>query len=90
MDKRLVIAIFIIGCLTGSIVTISYVRITSSQLEVFFSPNGGCEQVIIHYISNAKSYIHILMFSFTLDSVADALIASHERGVEVKALFEYY
>ncbi len=88
MDKKLLLSIFIIGVLVGSIVTITYSRLSTPQAEVYFSPNGGCEQIILYYISQAKSSIHILMFSFTLDNVANALIDSYERGVDVKVLFE--
>ncbi len=57
-------------------------------LGVYFSPKGGCEDQIINWINLANSSIHILIYSFTLDSVSDALIEAYHRGVEVKVVFE--
>ena len=57
-------------------------------LGVYFSPRGGCEDEIIHWIDRANRSIHILIYSFTLDSIGDALIRAHKRGVEVKVVFE--
>ena len=57
-------------------------------LGVYFSPRGGCEDEIIRWIDRANKSIHILIYSFTLDSIGDALIRAHKRGVEVKVVFE--
>ncbi len=57
-------------------------------LGVYFSPMDGCEDRILHWIGNANASIHILVYSFTLDSIGNALVEAHDRGVEVKAVFE--
>jgi len=57
-------------------------------LGVYFSPKGGCEDQVIGWIGRANRTIHILIYSFTLDSVSDALIEAQNRGVEVKVVFE--
>lgn len=57
-------------------------------LGVYFSPKGGCENAIIEWISRANKSIHILIYSFTLDSISDAIIDAYERGVDVKIVFE--
>jgi len=57
-------------------------------LGVYFSPNGGCESQIIEWIGRANRTIHVLIYSFTLDSISDALIEAYNRGVEVKVVFE--
>ena len=63
-------------------------QIRSQILGVFFSPNGGCEAQVIYWIGRANVSINILIYSFTLDSVGDALIIAHNRGVEVQVVFE--
>lgn len=82
------------GWLEGNITAyenqIEYLR---SQLEievlgVYFSPSGGCAQAIINLIGSANRSIHILIYSFTLDSIGDALIAAYRRGVDVRVVFE--
>lgn len=57
-------------------------------LGVYFSPKGGCAQQVINWINRANKTIHILIYSFTLDSIGDALINAHRRGVDVKIVFE--
>lgn len=55
---------------------------------VYFSPNGGCEQTVLTWVGRANATIHVLIYSFTLDSVGDALLDAYGRGVEVKVVFE--
>jgi len=95
-DKRLVIAIFIFGLLLGTTLGIVYGRYSESYLrpspaptyDVYFSPKGGCADAVLYWIGRANQSIHVLMFIFTLDSIADALISAHNRGVEVKVVLD--
>ncbi|MCX8170390.1 MAG: phospholipase D family protein [Candidatus Bathyarchaeota archaeon] len=57
-------------------------------LGIYFSPKGGCASAIINWIKRANSSIYILIYSFTLDSIGEALIEAYNRGVDVKAVFE--
>jgi len=57
-------------------------------LGVYFSPKGQCEEQLLYWINRANTSIHVLIYSFTLDSISDALIRAHNRGVEVKVVFE--
>ena len=62
--------------------------------EVYFTdlinhndPNvvsGSIEGYLITYINAAKTSIHIASFEFDLTPVAEALIAAHNRGVDVR------
>lgn len=45
---------------------------------------GTIPERLIEYIYDAEETIHIASFEFNLDPVAEALIAAHERGVEVQ------
>ena len=56
--------------------------------QVFFCPADNCAQALIDQINNADSSIHIAIYSFTLDSISEALVNAHARGVEVKIVFE--
>ena len=60
----------------------------SHSYEVYFSPKGGCEEALLYWIGRANSSIHIMIYSFTLDSLGEALISAHSRGVEVKVIME--
>jgi phosphatidylserine/phosphatidylglycerophosphate/cardiolipin synthase-like enzyme len=60
----------------------------STVSGVYFSPHGGCENQIISWINKANSSLHILIYSFTLDEVREALIQAHNRSVQVEVVFE--
>lgn len=49
---------------------------------------GGCADLLIDLISRANESIYVMIYSFTLDELADALIDASLRGVEVKVLVE--
>jgi len=57
-------------------------------LGVYFSPKGGCEDQVIYWISRANKSVHVLIYSFTLDSVGDALMTAYNRDIEVRVVFE--
>lgn len=61
---------------------------STGVLGIRFSPNGGCEDQILYWIGRANASIHVLIYSFTLDSIGDALITAYNRGVEVQIVFE--
>jgi phosphatidylserine/phosphatidylglycerophosphate/cardiolipin synthase-like enzyme len=56
--------------------------------EVYFSPHGGCTQAIIDNLNWAEKYIRVQAYSFTSKPIAEALIAAHKRGVDVKVLLD--
>ena len=49
---------------------------------------GGCMNILIDMISRANESIHVMIYGFTLDALADALIRAAERGVDVKVLIK--
>jgi len=94
-DRRLVIAVFIVGLLLGAIVGIVYSMYSGRYLqpsppgyEIHFSPKGGCADTIVYWIGRANQSVHVLMYVFTLQNVAEALISAHDRGIEVKIVFD--
>jgi len=59
-----------------------------SVLGVYFSPRGGAAQQVIYWIGRANRSVHILIYSFTLDGIGDAVLQAYRRGVEVQIVFE--
>jgi phosphatidylserine/phosphatidylglycerophosphate/cardiolipin synthase-like enzyme len=49
---------------------------------------GGLDDNLVYLIDNAQSSIDIAMFEFDLQSVADALIRAHQRGVSVRVVYD--
>ena len=94
MEKREFIAWFVVGILFLACVIIglhkppSQEPLDSTILGIYFSPDGGCEDVVIDWIGRANQSIHIMIYSFTLDDVGDALVTAHRNGIDVKVIFE--
>ena len=69
---------------------------TGSYYAVYFtdpastSPDlgNGIENHLIDLINGAQSTIDAAMFEFNLQNVADALIAAHQRGVQVRVVYD--
>ena len=57
-------------------------------LGVYFSPQGGCEGQVVNWIDRANKTIHVVIYSFTNDAIGDAVVRAHQRGVEIKVVFE--
>jgi len=71
--------------------------IAGKLLQVFFmqAPGQDCvtnEQPVVQEmlqdIASAKSQVHIGMYSFTIDEVANALVQAKDRGVPVELVME--
>ena len=58
------------------------------KYEVAFSPKQGATELVISAINKAKKQIYVAAYSFTSQSIADALIKAHKRGVEVKLILD--
>jgi phosphatidylserine/phosphatidylglycerophosphate/cardiolipin synthase-like enzyme len=62
----------------------------SPTIEVLFSPDQGEEilRILIDTIRNAEERVYILIFSFTLDEIAEAIIEKHREGLEIKIIMD--
>jgi phospholipase D len=95
-DRRLVVAVFIFGLLLGTTLGVVYARYGQPYLrpslaptyDVYFSPKGGCAEAVTYWIGKANQSVHVLMYIFSLESIADALISAHKRGVEVMVVLD--
>ena len=91
----LALGLIIASQLTSSQVITQHITQTvysgSSQpqiLEYCFSPNGNCDQVLIKYINQARSSIHIMIYEFTLKNIETSLVDARNRGIEVKLVMD--
>lgn len=64
------------------------VSLQENQLQVFFCPADHCDEQLIRRIEGAQESVDIAIYSFTLDSIGDALIEKHRAGVPVRVLFD--
>ena len=100
-NKRLaitaIIAFIISAC--GSFAVTTYnqpkhnpVSNTAPSIQVRFSPKGGCADLLGQAINDAKHFIYVAAYEFSLPPVVDALLAAHQRGVIIHILLDkgYY
>ena len=58
------------------------------KIETYFSPDDGTSQRIVELIQGAKESINFLAFSFTSDSIAEAMLERAYDGVVVLGVFD--
>jgi len=61
---------------------------TKQNIEVYFSPKGGCTEAIIAELNKAKTSILVQAYSFTSAPIAKALSDAKKRGVETKIILD--
>jgi cardiolipin hydrolase len=57
-------------------------------LAIRFSPRGGSASEVIYWIGRANRSLHVLIYSFTLDSIGDAILGAYRKDIDVKVVFE--
>jgi phosphatidylserine/phosphatidylglycerophosphate/cardiolipin synthase-like enzyme len=72
------------GCETNS----KPIQISSDEIEVFFSPQGGCTEAIVKTLDQAKSSVLIQAYSFTSSPIAKAVVEAHKRGVQTEVILD--
>lgn len=60
----------------------------NTPMEIYFAPKDDVIGKINSYIGQAKSSVRFMAFSFTQDSMAQAMLAAAGRGVTVQGVFE--
>jgi len=63
-------------------------RVSAEVLDVCFSRVDFCRDDIISWINNAESYVYVMVYSFTADEIADALVDAHRRGLDVRVVID--
>ena len=56
--------------------------------DICMSPLDKCQEVVIDELNKATSTIDLALYSLTLDSIADAIVLAHERGVDVRVIID--
>jgi len=59
-----------------------------ADVQVYFSPLGGCQQAVVESINKAASEIDVAIYIFTNPDIAEALVAAKVRGVKVRVLLD--
>jgi phosphatidylserine/phosphatidylglycerophosphate/cardiolipin synthase-like enzyme len=64
------------------------ISLEGTQVETFFSPDDNAQSRIIELINGAQHSVHFMAFVFTADPLAQAVVAAHQRGVQVSGVIE--
>lgn len=57
-------------------------------VQVYFSPNGGCQHAVISEIRKASRTIDIAMYYLSSKAIAQALIQARENNVRVRIVLD--
>jgi phosphatidylserine/phosphatidylglycerophosphate/cardiolipin synthase-like enzyme len=60
----------------------------AGDIEVYFSPNGGCRHAVIDQIRNASQAIDIAMYYLSSGQIARALVDARKRQVRVRIVLD--
>jgi phosphatidylserine/phosphatidylglycerophosphate/cardiolipin synthase-like enzyme len=61
---------------------------TLPPIEIYFSPQGGCTEAIVHELAAARQSILVQAYSFTSVPIAKAIVEAHRRGVAVDVILD--
>jgi phosphatidylserine/phosphatidylglycerophosphate/cardiolipin synthase-like enzyme len=54
--------------------------------DVYFSPDGGIRQHLVHTIQQSRQHIDVAVYQITSTELASALVAAKDRGVRIRIL----
>jgi len=66
------------------LILVGITSLAHAETRVFFSPNGGCQSVVISEINKARKSIDVAMYAFTSKEIAQALLDAKKRDVKIK------
>ena len=64
------------------------VQLGRTNVEVYFSPEDGVAKYVLQRIAAARRSIHFMTFSYTANTIADAMVAKAKAGLPVHGVFE--
>ena len=93
MQKRLAKLLFLI--LPAALSLLPFMTVGAPSIPIWFTEVGATdvstevteiEAALLSRINGAEESINIAIYDFNRDSLRDALIAAHQRGVTVKVI----
>ena len=78
----------VVGCQSPRATGVLPPTTQQSAWDVCFSPKGGCTDLVVRTLAQARSVVHVQAYSFTSQPIAQALVDAHKRGVAVEAILD--
>jgi len=67
---------------------LSVASLVQADTKVYFSPNGGCQEIVVSQISRARHSIEIAMYAITSREIAQAIVKAKDRGIKVRVVLD--
>jgi phosphatidylserine/phosphatidylglycerophosphate/cardiolipin synthase-like enzyme len=64
------------------------VSIHAADIQVFFSPKGGCTEAVVENLNKATNTVLVQAYSFTSAPIAKALVDAQKRGLKVQVILD--
>jgi phosphatidylserine/phosphatidylglycerophosphate/cardiolipin synthase-like enzyme len=64
------------------------VSIQAAEIQVYFSPQGGCTEAVVANLDKATNTVLVQAYSFTSAPIAKALVDAKKRGVKVRVILD--
>jgi len=61
---------------------------TTGQIDVYFSPEGGCTDAVVHALNHATNTVLVQAYSSTSAPIAKALVTAYRRGVKIQVILD--
>ena len=71
-----------------TVISLSIISPAFADTQVYFSPNGGCQNAIIVEIGKAQKTIDIAMYYLTSREIAQELVKAKERNIKVRIVLD--
>jgi phosphatidylserine/phosphatidylglycerophosphate/cardiolipin synthase-like enzyme len=84
--KRIILSVVLV-CLLANPASQSWAA-PQPQIEVFFSPSGGCTEAVVKALDHATNTVLVQAYSFTSAPIAKALVDAHKRGIKVQVILD--
>jgi len=63
-------------------------RSLAADVQVYFSPRGGCTDAVVRELDNARTSVLVQAYFFTSAPIAQAVVNAHRRGVSVQVVLD--
>jgi phosphatidylserine/phosphatidylglycerophosphate/cardiolipin synthase-like enzyme len=86
--SRPIVVLSIALAIAGSLLPAADLTLRNVPAQVYFSPNGGCEEALVAIIDSARSQVLVQAYSFTSTPLAGALKRARSRGLDVRVILD--
>ena len=61
---------------------------SGGDIALYICPEDECAEKLIGFIGSARESVHVMIYSFTKEEIAEALVEAKERGLDVRVVMD--